>query len=103
MAQAREPVKLGIDAEALRRDLVGHASGAPGIERSDFSIERACQQAEALVLDQTNFALGAQGFAIFQDLVDNPPTATTSLRRTLTSRAPWDATAVAMGKSTPEL
>ena len=60
-------------------------------------------EAEALVLDQTYFALDAEGFAMFQELVDKPPTATASLRRTLTSRAPWDATAVAMGKSTPEL
>ena len=58
--------------------------------------------AEALVLDQTYFALDAEGFAMFQELVDNPPTATASLRRTLTSQAPWDATAVAMGKSTSE-
>ena len=58
--------------------------------------------AEALVLDQTYFALDAEGFAMFQELVDNPPTATASLRRTLTSQAPWDATAVGMSKSTPE-
>jgi len=38
---------------------------------------------EALLLDQTYFALDVEGFAMFQELVDNPPTATTSLRRTL--------------------
>ena len=58
--------------------------------------------ADALLLDQTYFALDAEGFAMFQELVDNPSTATARLRRTLTSQAPWDATAVAMGKSTPE-
>ena len=54
----------------------------------------------ALVLDQTYFALDAQGFAMFQDLVDNPPSAAAGLRRTLASQAPWEATAVDMGKST---
>ena len=58
---------------------------------------------EVLLLDQTYFALDAEGLATFQGLVDNPPKATASLRRTLTSQTPWDATAVAMGKSTPEL
>jgi hypothetical protein len=31
--------------------------------------------AEAVVLDQTYFALDAEGFAAFQGLVDNPPSA----------------------------
>lgn len=55
---------------------------------------------EALLLDQTHFALDAEGVATFQGLVDNPPKATASLRRTLTRQTPWDAMAVAMGKST---
>ena len=59
--------------------------------------------AEALLLDQTCIALHARAFATFQGLVDNPPLATASLRRPLTSPSPWDATAVATAKSTPEL
>jgi len=58
---------------------------------------------KAQLLDQTCFALDAEAFAMFQELVDNPPLATASLRRTLTSPPPWDATAVATAKSTPEL
>ncbi len=57
--------------------------------------------AEAVVLDQTYFALDAEGFAAFQGLVDNPPSATVGLLRTLTSQAPWHATAAVLGKSTP--
>ena len=59
--------------------------------------------AEALVLDQTYFALDADGFAAFQGLVDNPPSATASLRRTLTTLSHWDAASIATGKSTSEL
>ena len=55
--------------------------------------------AEALVLDQTYFALDAEGFATFQELVDNPPAITDRLRRTLTSKAPWDARGAAMGNT----
>ncbi len=59
--------------------------------------------AEAVVLDQTYFALDAEGFAAFQGLADNPPSATASLRRTLTTRSPWDAVSIATGKSKSEL
>ena len=59
--------------------------------------------AEALVLDQTYFALDAEGFAAFQGLVNNPPSATASLRRTLTTLSPWDAVSIATGKSKSEL
>lgn len=45
--------------------------------------------AEGLLLDQTYFALDAEGFARFQEMVDNPPATTGCLHRTLTSRAPW--------------
>ena len=58
---------------------------------------------EALLHDQTYFALDAEGFATFQGLVDNRPSATASLRRMLTSPSPWHATAVGMSNSTPEL
>ena len=58
---------------------------------------------EALQLDQTYFVLNAEGFATFQGLVDNPPSATASLRRMLTTPSPWHATAIGMSKSTPEL
>lgn len=37
--------------------------------------------AEAVVLDQTYFALDAEGFAAVQGLVDNPPSATVGLLR----------------------
>ena len=59
--------------------------------------------AEALALDQTYFALDADGFAAFQGQVDIPPSATASLRRTLTTLLPWDAASIATGKSTSEL
>ena len=59
--------------------------------------------AESLLLDQNHFELDAQGYAAFQEMVENPPPTTARLHRTLTSQAPWDATAAATGKSAPEL
>ena len=59
--------------------------------------------AEALPLDQNHFELDAQGYAAFQEMVDNPPPTMARLLRTITSQAPWDATTAATSKSTPEL
>ncbi len=56
--------------------------------------------AEALLLDQTYFALDVKGFATFQELVDNPPASTDRLRRTLTSKERWDATGATQVKNT---
>ena len=58
--------------------------------------------AESLLLDQNHFELDAQGYAAFQEMVDNPPPTTARLHCTLTCRAQWDATA-ATGKSASEL
>ena len=38
---------------------------------------------EALLLDQIYFVLDAEGFATFQGLVDNPPSATATRRKQL--------------------
>jgi len=59
--------------------------------------------ADAMLLDQTYFALDARGFNAFQEMLDNPPAITDRLRRTLTALAPWDATVAAKGKTTEEL
>jgi uncharacterized protein (DUF1778 family) len=58
---------------------------------------------DALLLDQIYFAVDVEGFATFQGLIDNPPSATAGLRRMLTSPSPWYATAIGMSKSTQEL
>lgn len=61
------------------------------------------RDAEALVLDHTYFALDAEGFSAFQRLIDNPPSATASLRSALTTLSPWDAASTATCKSMSEL
>jgi len=62
-------------------------------------LEAACRQAEDVLLDQTYFALDTNGFAAFQDMLDNPPAPTDRLRRTLKAQAPWATTAVTTAKT----
>jgi uncharacterized protein (DUF1778 family) len=100
-AQAQEPVTITIRAKAGQRDLIDQAADRLGRSRSDFMLEAACRQAEDVLLDQTYFALDAKSMAAFQDMLDQPPSPTDRLRRTLTARAPWAtaATGKAAGKS----
>lgn len=53
-----------------------------------------------MLLDQTSFALDAEGFARLQELVDSPPPITHCLRRALTSKARWDLKSAPMGNTT---
>ena len=92
MSQALEPVTISIRAKAGQRDLIDQAAKRLGRSRSDFMLEAACRQAEDVLLDQTYFALDANGLAAFQALLDEPPAPTDRLRRTLRARAPWDST-----------
>jgi len=62
-------------------------------------LEAACRQAEDVLLDQTYFALDANGFAAFQDMLDNPPAPTDRLRRTLKAQAPWVTMAATPAKT----
>ncbi len=98
MAQTQEPVTISIRAKAGQRDLIDQAADRLGRSRSDFMLEAACRQAEDVLLDQTYFALDAKGFAAFQAMLDEPPTPTDRLRRTLKARAPW-GTAATTGKA----
>ena len=91
MARAQEPVTISIRAKAGQRDLIDQAADRLGRSRSDFMLEAACRQAENVLLDQAYFALDAKGFTAFQNMLDNPPAPTERLRRTLKSRAPWEA------------
>jgi uncharacterized protein (DUF1778 family) len=89
MAEAQAPVTISIRAKAGQRDLIDQAAMRQGRSRSEFMLDAACIQAEDVLLDQTYFALDAQAFAAFQDMLDNPPAPTDRLRRTLHAPLPW--------------
>jgi uncharacterized protein (DUF1778 family) len=86
----QRPITISIRASARQRDLIDQAAERMRSSRSDFILEAACKQAEAVLLDQTCFALDAQRFAAFQTLIDKPPAPTDRRRRTLNARAPWE-------------
>ncbi|MBI3344265.1 MAG: DUF1778 domain-containing protein [Gammaproteobacteria bacterium] len=89
-AQKHHPVTISIRAKAQQRDLIDQAAERLNRSRSDFMLEASCREAEDVLLDQTYFALDADVFAQFQEMLDNPPTQTDRLRRLLTTKAPWE-------------
>ena len=84
-------VTINIRAHQTQRDLIDRAAEALGKNRSDFMLETACREAEAILLDRRLFMLDDEKFKQFMVLLDAPPSANENLRRTLlTTSSPWD-------------
>lgn len=82
-------VTLNIRAEPRQRDLIDRAARALGKNRSDFMLETACKEAEAVLLDRRYFELDENTFQSFLTRLDEPaPTA--QLVKLLASKAPWE-------------
>jgi uncharacterized protein (DUF1778 family) len=88
----REARDAAINLRASRRQraLIDRAAEAIGKTRSDFMLEAACREADAVLLDRRFFLLDEQAYRRFTDALDRPPAANPRLRRLLTTRAPWE-------------
>lgn len=81
-----------INLRATRRQkvLIDRAAEALGRNRSDFMLDAACREAEAVLLDRRYFVLSEEDFRKFTALLDRPPKDNPRLHRLLQSKAPWD-------------
>jgi len=66
-------VTINIRVHQAQRDLIDRAAEAVGKNRSDFMLETACREAEAILLDRRLFMLDDEKFKEFTDLLDAPP------------------------------
>jgi uncharacterized protein (DUF1778 family) len=69
--------------------LIDRAAEALGRSRSDFMLETACREAEAVLLDRRYFSLSADAFKRFTAMLDKPPASNLKLQRLLQTKAPW--------------
>jgi uncharacterized protein (DUF1778 family) len=83
-------VNINLRASRGQRSLIDRAAQALGKNRSDFMLEIACREAQAVLLDRRYFALDAGAFEQFIAMLDAPPAANQRLRRLLTEKAPWE-------------
>lgn len=81
---------INLRALPEQRDLIDHAASLLGKNRSDFMLEAACERAQAVVLDQAHFALDADKFRQFSELLDASPEYNSGLERLFAVKAPWD-------------
>jgi uncharacterized protein (DUF1778 family) len=81
---------INLRATPKQKELIDRAAGSLGRSRSDFMLETACREAEAVLLDRRYFALSADEFKRFKAVVDRPPKNNPGLRRLLQTKAPWE-------------
>ena len=90
MDRATRDANINLRASQTQKALIDQAAEALGKSRSDFMLEAACREAEAVLLDRRYFALDEEAFAAFMAALDAPPTQNPRLRRLLAAAAPWE-------------
>jgi len=86
---ATRGVTLNIRAEPRQRELIDRAAEAVGKSRSEFMLETACKEAEAVLLDRRYFTLDDEQFQAFLARLDEP-TPSAKLVELLNAKAPWE-------------
>lgn len=90
MENQNRNITINIRAQQAQRDLIDLAADALGKNRSDFMLETACREAQAVLLDRRLFMLDDEQFQEFMAILDAPPSANENLRQLLSEKAPWE-------------
>lgn len=80
---------INLRASRRQKALIDQAAETLGRSRSDFMLDTACREAEAVLLDRRYFMLSEEAFGRFTAMLDKPPRDNPKLRRLLETRAPW--------------
>lgn len=70
------------------RNLIDRAAQSQGKSRSEFMIDAARRAAEDALLDQTLVRVDAQTYALFLDILDQPPSGE-GYERLMKAAKPW--------------
>jgi uncharacterized protein (DUF1778 family) len=81
---------INLRATRKQKTLIDQAAETLGRSRSDFMLETACREAQAVLLDRRYFALSEDAFKRFAAALDQPPKDNPRLRRLLHTKAPWE-------------
>ena len=81
---------INLRASRRQKTLIDRAADALGRNRSDFMLETACREAEAVLLERRYLALSSDEFKRFTSMLDKPPANNPKLRRLLKTKAPWE-------------
>ena len=81
---------VNLRLQASARELIDRAAAATGKSRTEFMVEAARREAEAVLLDRCFFALDDKAFAKFAAALDQRPADNPRLRRLLRTAGPWE-------------
>lgn len=87
--QTRDEI-INLRATKRQKRLIDQAAALLDTSRSEFMLEVACREAEALLLDQNHFSLSDEKFKRFMTMLDQSPGDNAKLRKLLESKAPWE-------------
>jgi len=82
---------INLRASPEQKALIDQAAAALGRTRSDFMLDIACREAEAVLLDRRYFVLADADFERFSAALDQAPQENPKLRRMLETQPPWDS------------
>ena len=88
--QTTRGATVNLRLQASARELIDRAAAAMGKSRTEFMVEAARREAEAVLLDRCFFALGDTSFDKFAAALDQRPTDNPRLRRLMRTAAPWE-------------
>lgn len=83
-------ITIQIRAREEQRSLIDKAAHILGRNRSDFLLDIACREAEAILLDQRFFSLNEDVYKTFMEALDSPLMENQKLKKLLAQKAPWD-------------
>lgn len=83
-------VPLNIRIKPATRNLIDRAAELLGKTRTDFMLEASERRAEEVLLDRTIFTVSPEIYAEYLIRLDAPAQPNDRLKRTMTSKAPWD-------------
>ncbi|MBB2833094.1 UNVERIFIED_ORG: uncharacterized protein (DUF1778 family) [Rhizobium esperanzae] len=83
-------VPLNMRIKPATRDLIDRAAELLGKTRTDFMLEASERRAEEVLLDRTVFTVSPEIYAEYLALLDAPAEPNARLKRTMSTKAPWD-------------
>lgn len=89
-SEGRRDAVINVRVPRLLRDLIDRAADATGKTRSEFILESARAHAIDVLLDQRFFALDADKYNAFMEMLDAPPAPTEKLKQLMSRKAPWE-------------
>jgi len=90
MAAQTRNESINLRVSKKEKTLIDRAAKLLDRSRSDFMLEAACREAEALLLDQNHFSLSEEKFKRFMAMLDESPSDNVKLKKLLESKAPWE-------------